>query len=138
EAEIYTKGNYTAGISLDEQSKIRLNGGSLEVEGNYGILMLYNNSQATLIGTEVTATAETTSSIVSQQGSTLNITDGSDITLTSGQLRVVGDTNGNAFLNVSDSTVSSTGANSTVVAANRGILNIKNSSVTHNNATGAA
>ncbi|ESJ47647.1 AIDA autotransporter-like protein ShdA, partial [Salmonella enterica subsp. enterica serovar London str. CFSAN001081] len=118
--------------------KIRLNGGSLEVEGNYGILMLYNNSQATLIGTEVTATAETTSSIVSQQGSTLNITDGSDITLTSGQLRVVGDTNGNAFLNVSDSTVSSTGANSTVVAANRGILNIKNSSVTHNNATGAA
>ncbi|MKV45886.1 fibronectin-binding autotransporter adhesin ShdA [Salmonella enterica subsp. enterica] len=138
EAEIYTKGNYTAGISLDEQSKIRLNGGSLEVEGNYGILMLYNNSQATLIGTEVTATAETTSSIVSQQGSTLNIMDGSDITLTSGQLRVVGDTNGNAFLNVSDSTVSSTGANSTVVAANRGILNIKNSSVTHNNATGAA
>ncbi|WP_234913354.1 hypothetical protein, partial [Salmonella enterica] len=99
----------------------RLNGGSLEVEGNYGILVLYNNSQATLIGTEVTATAETTSSIVSQQGSTLNITDGSDITLTSGQLRVVGDTNGNAFLNVSDSTVSSTGANSTVVAANRGI-----------------
>lgn len=51
---------------------------------------------------------------------------------------MVGDTNGNAFLNVSDSTVSSTGANSTVVAANRGILNIKNSSVTHNNATGAA
>ncbi|EDA9105802.1 fibronectin-binding autotransporter adhesin ShdA [Salmonella enterica subsp. enterica serovar Gdansk] len=138
EAEIYTKGNYTAGISLDEQSKIRLNGGSLKVEGNYGILMLYNNSQATLIGTEVAATAETTSSIVSQQGSTLNITDGSDITLTSGQLRVVGDTNGSAFLNVSDSTVSSTGANSTVVAANRGILDIKNSSVTHNNATGAA
>ncbi|EBQ5257803.1 TPA: fibronectin-binding autotransporter adhesin ShdA [Salmonella enterica] len=138
EAEIYTKGNYTAGISLDEQSKIRLNGGGLKVEGNYGILMLYNNSQATLIGTEVAATAETTSSIVSQQGSTLNITDGSDITLTSGQLRVVGDTNGSAFLNVSDSTVSSTGANSTVVAANRGILDIKNSSVTHNNATGAA
>lgn len=138
DAKIYTKGNYTAGISLDEQSKIRLNGGSLKVEGNYGILMLYNNSQATLIGTEVAATAETTSSIVSQQGSTLNITDGSDITLTSGQLRVVGDTNGNAFLNVSDSTVSSTGANSTVVAANRGILDIKNSSVTHNNATGAA
>ncbi|EIY5714822.1 autotransporter outer membrane beta-barrel domain-containing protein [Salmonella enterica] len=138
DAKIYTKGNYTAGISLDEQSKIRLNGGNLEVEGNYGILMLYNNSQATLLGTEVTATAETTSSIVSQQGSTLNITDGSDITLTSGQLRVVGDTNGSAFLNVSDSTVSSTGANSTVVAANRGILDIKNSSVTHNNATGAA
>ncbi|ECC3678486.1 fibronectin-binding autotransporter adhesin ShdA [Salmonella enterica subsp. enterica] len=138
DAKIYTKGRYTQGITLSEQSNLTLNGGSLEVEGNYGILMLYNNSQATLIGTEVTATAETTSSIVSQQGSTLNIMDGSDITLTSGQLRVVGDTNGNAFLNVSDSTVSSTGANSTVVAANRGILDIKNSSVTHNNATGAA
>ncbi|QVB02945.1 fibronectin-binding autotransporter adhesin ShdA [Salmonella enterica subsp. enterica serovar Irumu] len=138
EAKIYTKGNYTAGINLDEQSNLTLNGGSVQVEGNYGILMLYNNSQATLMGTEVTATAETTSGIVSQQGSTLNITDGSEITLTRGQLRVVGSTTGNAFLNVSDSTVSSTGANSTVVAANRGILNIKNSSVTHNNATGAA
>ncbi|ELP1146310.1 fibronectin-binding autotransporter adhesin ShdA [Salmonella enterica] len=138
EAKIYTKGNYTAGISLDEQSKIRLNGGRLEVEGNYGILMLYNNSQATLIGTEVTATAETTSSIVSQQGSTLNIKDGSEITLTRGQLRVVGSTNGNAFLNVSDSTVSSTGTDSTVIASNKGVLDITNSTVMHDNAKGAA
>ncbi|EBO8098266.1 fibronectin-binding autotransporter adhesin ShdA [Salmonella enterica] len=138
EAEIYTKGNYTAGISLDEQSEITLNGGSLEVEGNYGILMLYNNSQATLIGTEVTATAETTSSIVSQQGSTLNIKDGSEITLTRGQLRVVGSMNGNAFLNVSDSTVSSTGTDSTVIASNKGVLDITNSTVMHDNAKGAA
>ncbi|EEN5925642.1 fibronectin-binding autotransporter adhesin ShdA [Salmonella enterica] len=138
EAKIYTKGRYTQGINLDEQSNLTLNGGSLEVEGNYGILTLYKNSQATLIGTEVTATADTSSDISLQQGSTLNIKDGSKITLTRGQLSVVGDTNGNAFLNVSDSTVSYTGADSTVVAANRGILNIKNSSVTHNNATGAA
>lgn len=138
EAKIYTKGRYTQGINLDEQSNLTLNGGSLEVEGNYGILTLYKNSQATLIGTEVTATADTSSDISLQQGSTLNIKDGSKITLTRGQLSVVGDTNGNAFLNVSGSTVSSTGADSTVVAANRGILNIKNSSVTHNNATGAA
>lgn len=138
EAKIYTKGRYTQGINLDEQSNLTLNGGSLEVEGNYGILTLYKNSQATLIGTEVTATADTSSDISLQQGSTLNIKDGSKITLTRGQLSVVGDTNGNAFLNVSDSTVSSTGADSTVVAANRGILTIKNSSVTHNNATGAA
>ncbi|ECH9947090.1 TPA: fibronectin-binding autotransporter adhesin ShdA [Salmonella enterica subsp. enterica serovar Orientalis] len=138
EAKIYTKGRYTQGINLDEQSNLTLNGGSLEVEGNYGILTLYKNSQATLIGTEVTTTADTSSDISLQQGSTLNIKDGSKITLTRGQLSVVGDTNGNAFLNVSDSTVSSTGADSTVVAANRGILNIKNSSVTHNNATGAA
>lgn len=138
EAKIYTKGNYTAGISLDEQSEITLNGGSLEVEGNYGILMLYNNSQATLMGTEVTATAETTSGIVSQQGSTLNITDGSEITLTRGQLRVVGSTTGNAFLNVSDSTVSSTGTDSTVIASNKGVLDITNSTVMHDNAKGAA
>ncbi|ECK7271251.1 fibronectin-binding autotransporter adhesin ShdA [Salmonella enterica subsp. enterica] len=138
EAKIYTKGNYTAGISLDEQSEITLNGGSLEVEGNYGILMLYNNSQATLIGTEVTAAAETTSSIVSQQGSTLDITDGSEITLTRGQLRVVGSTTGNAFLNVSDSTVSSTGTDSTVIASNKGVLDITNSTVMHDNAKGAA
>lgn len=138
EAKIYTKGRYTQGINLDEQSNLTLNGGSLEVEGNYGILTLYKNSQATLIGTEVTATADTSSGISLQQGSTLNIKDGSKITLTRGQLSVVGDTNGNGFLNVSDSTVSSTGADSTVVAANRGILNIKNSSVTHNNAAGAA
>lgn len=65
DAKIYTKGRYTQGITLSEQSNLTLNGGSLEVEGNYGILMLYNNSQATLIGTEVN-TAETTSSIVSQ------------------------------------------------------------------------
>lgn len=138
EAKIYTKGRYTQGINLDEQSNLTLNGGSLEVEGNCCILTLYKNSQATLIGTEITATADTSSDISLQQGSTLNIKDGSKITLTRGQLSVVGDTNGNAFLNVSDSTVSSTGADSTVVAANRGILNIKNSSVTHNNATGAA
>ncbi|WP_080159438.1 fibronectin-binding autotransporter adhesin ShdA [Salmonella enterica] len=138
EAKIYTKGNYTAGINLDEQSNLTLNGGSVQVEGNYGILMLYNNSQATLMGTEVTATAETTSGIVSQQGSTLNITDGSEITLTRGQLRVVGSTTGNAFLNVSDSTVSSTGTDSTVIASNKGVLDITNSTVMHDNAKGAA
>ncbi|EAN8180390.1 fibronectin-binding autotransporter adhesin ShdA [Salmonella enterica] len=138
EAKIYTKGNYTAGINLDEQSNLTLNGGSVQVEGNYGILMLYNNSQATLMGTEVTATAETTSGIVSQQGSTLNITDGSEITLSRGQLRVVGSTTGNAFLNVSDSTVSSTGTDSTVIASNKGVLDITNSTVMHDNAKGAA
>ncbi|EBY0372055.1 autotransporter outer membrane beta-barrel domain-containing protein [Salmonella enterica subsp. enterica serovar Toulon] len=138
DAQIYTKGRYSDGINLNEQSNLTLNGGSLEVEGNYGILTLYNNSQATLIGTEVTATAETSSDISLQQGSTLNIEGGSKITLTNGQLYVVGDTNGNAFLNVSDSTVSSTGTDSTVFAVNQGILDIKNSTVTHNNAAGAA
>ncbi|WP_072158890.1 fibronectin-binding autotransporter adhesin ShdA [Salmonella enterica] len=137
DAKIYTKGRYTQGITLSEQSNLTLNGGSLEVEGNYGILMLYNNSQATLIGTEVN-TAETTSSIVSQQGSTLNIMDGSDITLTSGQLRVVGDTTYNSWLNVSDSTMSSTGTDSTLLVSNKGVLDITNSTVTHGNATGAA
>lgn len=51
---------------------------------------------------------------------------------------MVGSTTGNAFLNVSDSTVSSTGTDSTVIASNKGVLDITNSTVMHDNAKGAA
>lgn len=115
-----------------------LTGGTLLAGGNYGIMTLSGESQATLSDIKVTATAETGSDVVSQEGSTLNITDGSEITLTRGQLRVVGSTTGNAFLNVSDSTVSSTGTDSTVIASNKGVLDITNSTVMHDNAKGAA
>lgn len=126
------------GIELSGQSSIMLTGGTLLAGGNYGIMTLSGESQATLSDIKVTATAETGSDVVSQEGSTLNITDGSEITLTRGQLRVVGSTTGNAFLNVSDSTVSSTGTDSTVIASNKGVLDITNSTVTHDNAKGAA
>ncbi|EEJ3318971.1 fibronectin-binding autotransporter adhesin ShdA [Salmonella enterica subsp. enterica] len=137
-AQISKEGTYTAGIDLQAQSSMTLNGGSIQIGSNYGILTLSGESWAALIGTNVTATTQSRSSIVSQSGSTLNIMDGSDITLTSGQLRVVGDTTYNSWLNVSDSTMSSTGTDSTLLVSNKGVLDITNSTVTHGNATGAA
>ncbi|HIF2368049.1 TPA: fibronectin-binding autotransporter adhesin ShdA [Salmonella enterica] len=137
-AQISTEGTYTAGIDLQAQSSMTLNGGSIQIGSNYGILTLSGESWAALIGTNVTATTQSRSSIVSQSGSTLNIKDGSVITLTNGQVRVVGETTYNSWLNVSDSTMSSTGTDSTLLVSNKGVLNITNSTVTHGNATGAA
>lgn len=137
-AQISTEGTYTAGIDLQAQSSMTLNGGSIQIGSNYGILILSGESWAALIGTNVTATTQSRSSIVSQSGSTLNIKDGSVITLTNGQVRVVGETTYNSWLNVSDSTMSSTGTDSTLLVSNKGVLDITNSTVTHDNATGAA
>ncbi|WP_042828427.1 hypothetical protein, partial [Salmonella enterica] len=120
------------------QSSMTLNGGSSQIGTNYGILTLSGESWAALIGTNVTATTQSRSSIVSQSGSTLNIKDGSVITLTNGQVRVVGETTYNSWLNVSDSTMSSTGTDSTLLVSNKGVLDITNSTVTHDNAKGAA
>ncbi|KAF0784922.1 AIDA autotransporter, partial [Salmonella enterica subsp. enterica serovar Worthington str. BCH-3008] len=106
--------------------------------GNYGVLTLNGESKATLIGTEVKATTENTSDLTSQEGSTLRIEGGSTITLTNGQVRVVGDTTYNSWLEVDGSAVSSTGTDSTVIASNKGVLDITNSTVTHDNAKGAA
>ncbi|MLY96952.1 fibronectin-binding autotransporter adhesin ShdA [Salmonella enterica] len=137
-AQITTTGIYTTGIDLKEQSSMTLTGGIIQIGGNYGVLTLNGESKATLMGTEVKATTENTSDITSQEGSTLNIEGGSIITLTDGQVRVVGDTTYNSFLNVTDSAVSSTGTDSTVIASNKGVLDITNSTVTHDNAKGAA
>lgn len=137
DVQITTEGTYTAGINLQMQSSMTLNGGTIKVGGEYGILVLSDESYATLIGTTVTAT-ENTSDIVSQKGSTLIIKDGSEITLTDGQVRVVGETTYNSFLDVIDSTVSSSGTDSTVSAGDKGVLNITNSTVTHTNTEGAA
>ncbi|EAW9079810.1 autotransporter outer membrane beta-barrel domain-containing protein [Salmonella enterica] len=137
-AEISTTGNYSTGIELTGQSSITLTGGTLQVKGNYGIMTLSGESQATLSDIKVTATAETTSNISVGEGSTLKIKDGSEVTLTNGQLSVAGNTTSNAFLYVANSTVSSTGTKSTVIASNQGILDIKNSTITHDNVAGAA
>ncbi|WP_057518227.1 fibronectin-binding autotransporter adhesin ShdA [Salmonella enterica] len=138
DAQISTTGIYTVGIDLKEKSSMTLTRGSILVGGNYGVLTLYGESKATLIGTEIKATTENSSDIVSQEGSTLTIKDDSIITLTDGQVRVIGDTTLNSFLNVTESTVSSTGTDSTVIASNKGVLDITNSTVTHDNAKGAA
>ncbi|EIA3213418.1 fibronectin-binding autotransporter adhesin ShdA [Salmonella enterica] len=137
-AEISTTGNYSTGMELTGQSSITLTGGTLQVKGNYGIMTLSGESQATLSDIKVTATAETTSNISVGEGSTLKIKDGSEVTLTNGQLSVAGNTTSNAFLYVANSTVSSTGTKSTVIASNQGILDIKNSTITHDNVAGAA
>ncbi|ECD6441761.1 fibronectin-binding autotransporter adhesin ShdA [Salmonella enterica subsp. enterica serovar Durham] len=138
DAQISTTGIYTTGIDLKEQSHMELTGGSIQVGGNYGVLTLYDESEATLMGTKVKVTTENTSDITSQEGSTLTIKGDSTITLTNGLVRVVGDTTYNSFLNVTDSTVSSTGTDSTVIASNKGVLDITNSTVTHDNAKGTA
>ncbi|EAA3718356.1 fibronectin-binding autotransporter adhesin ShdA [Salmonella enterica subsp. enterica] len=138
DAQITTTGIYTAGIDLKEQSSMTLTGGIIQLGGNYGVLTLNGESKATLIGTEVKATTENTSDLTSQEGSTLRIEGGSTITLTNGQVRVVGDTTYNSWLEVDGSAVSSTGTDSTVIASNKGVLDITNSTVTHDNAKGAA
>ncbi|EKE2790900.1 fibronectin-binding autotransporter adhesin ShdA [Salmonella enterica subsp. enterica serovar Remiremont] len=138
DAQITTTGIYTAGIDLKEQSSMTLTGGIIQIGGNYGVLTLNGESKATLIGTEVKATTENTSDLTSQEGSTLRIEGGSTITLTNGQVRVVGDTTYNTWLEVDGSAVSSTGTDSTVIASNKGVLDITNSTVTHDNAKGAA
>ncbi|EQC0631910.1 fibronectin-binding autotransporter adhesin ShdA [Salmonella enterica] len=138
DAQITTTGIYTAGIDLKEQSSMTLTGGIIQIGGNYGVLTLNGESKATLIGTEVKATTENTSDLTSQEGSTLRIEGGSTITLTNGQVRVVGDTTYNSWLEVDGSAVNSTGTDSTVIASNKGVLDITNSTVTHDNAKGAA
>ncbi|EBG8060821.1 fibronectin-binding autotransporter adhesin ShdA [Salmonella enterica subsp. enterica] len=138
DAQITTTGIYTAGIDLKEQSSMTLTGGIIQIGGNYGVLTLNGESKATLIGTEVKAATENTSDLTSQEGSTLRIEGGSTITLTNGQVRVVGDTTYNSWLEVDGSAVSSTGTDSTVIASNKGVLDITNSTVTHDNAKGAA
>ncbi|EDL5729875.1 fibronectin-binding autotransporter adhesin ShdA [Salmonella enterica subsp. enterica serovar Adelaide] len=138
DAQITTTGIYTAGIDLKEQSSMTLTGGIIQIGGNYGVLTLNGESKATLIGTEVKATTENTSDLTSQEGSTLRIEGGSTITLTNGQVRVVGDTTYNSWLEVDGSAVSSTGTDSTVIASNKGVLDITNSTVTHDNSKGAA
>ncbi len=138
DAQISTTGIYTVGIDLKEKSSMTLTRGSILVGGNYGALTLYGESKATLIGTEIKATTENSSDIVSQEGSTLTIKDDSIITLTDGQVRVIGDTTLNSWLEVDGSAVSSTGTDSTVIASNKGVLDITNSTVTHDNAKGAA
>ncbi|EIK1944088.1 fibronectin-binding autotransporter adhesin ShdA [Salmonella enterica] len=138
DVQITTTGIYTAGIDLKEQSSMTLTGGIIQIGGNYGVLTLNGESKATLIGTEVKATTENTSDLTSQEGSTLRIEGGSTITLTNGQVRVVGDTTYNTWLEVDGSAVNSTGTDSTVIASNKGVLDITNSTVTHDNAKGAA
>ncbi|EIC9444133.1 fibronectin-binding autotransporter adhesin ShdA [Salmonella enterica] len=139
DAQITTTGIYTQGITAADGSELTLTGGTLKIDGNYGIMTLYTGSEATLDGTIVEAVNSSSAQV--QQGSTLNVLDGSTITLAQGQINVVAGTSATdagSTLNLSDSSVSSTGTISTIQGSNKADLNLTNATITHTNASGAA
>ncbi|EPD0201077.1 fibronectin-binding autotransporter adhesin ShdA [Salmonella enterica] len=109
------------------------------MDGNFGVMTLYTGSEATLDGTIVEAANSSSAQV--QQGSTLNVLDGSTITLAQGQINVVAGntaTDEGSTLNLSDSSVSSAGTMSTIQGTNKAALNLTNATITHTNASGAA
>ncbi|EIX6637262.1 fibronectin-binding autotransporter adhesin ShdA [Salmonella enterica] len=139
DAQITTTGIYTQGITAADGSKLTLTGGTLKIDGNYGIMTLYTGSEATLDGIIVEAANKSSAQV--QQGSTLNVLDGSTITLAQGQINVVAGTSATdagSTLNLSDSSVISAGTISTIQGSNKADLNLTNATITHTNASGAA
>ncbi|EAR8796992.1 fibronectin-binding autotransporter adhesin ShdA [Salmonella enterica] len=138
-AQITTTGIYTQGITAADGSTLMLTDSTLKIGGNYGIMTLYTGSEATLNGTTVEAANSSSAQV--QQGSTLKVLDGSTITLAQGQINVVAGTStadAGSTLNLSDSSVSSTGTISTIQGSNKADLNLTNATITHTNASGAA
>ncbi|EGU5504035.1 fibronectin-binding autotransporter adhesin ShdA [Salmonella enterica] len=139
DAKITTTGIYTQGISAADGSTLRLIDSTLTIDGNFGVMTLYTGSEATLDGTIVEAANSSSAQV--QQGSTLNVLDGSTITLAQGQINVVAGntaTDEGSTLNLSDSSVSSAGTMSTIQGTNKAALNLTNATITHTNASGAA
>ncbi|TGC32336.1 fibronectin-binding autotransporter adhesin ShdA [Salmonella enterica subsp. enterica serovar Wernigerode] len=139
DAKITTTGIYTQGISAADGSKLTLTDSTLTIDGNFGVMTLYTGSEATLDGTIVEAANSSSAQV--QQGSTLNVLDGSTITLAQGQINVVAGntaTDEGSTLNLSDSSVSSAGTISTIQGTNKAALNLTNATITHTNASGAA
>ncbi|EIL6909055.1 autotransporter outer membrane beta-barrel domain-containing protein [Salmonella enterica] len=139
DAKITTTGIYTQGISAADGSTLTLTDSTLTIDGNFGVMTLYTGSEATLDGTIVEAANSSSAQV--QQGSTLNVLDGSTITLAQGQINVVAGntaTDEGSTLNLSDSSVSSAGTISTIQGTNKAALNLTNATITHTNASGAA
>ncbi|AZY97251.1 TPA: fibronectin-binding autotransporter adhesin ShdA [Salmonella enterica subsp. enterica serovar Goldcoast] len=139
DAQITTTGIYTQGITAADGSTLMLTDSTLKIGGNYGVMTLYTGSEATLDGIIVEAVNSSSAQV--QQGSTLNVQDGSTITLAQGQINVVAGTSATdagSTLNLSDSSVSSTGTKDTIQGSNKADLNLTNATITHTNASGAA
>ncbi|EKO0250230.1 fibronectin-binding autotransporter adhesin ShdA [Salmonella enterica] len=139
DTQITTTGIYTQGISAADGSTLTLTDSTLTIDGNFGVMTLYTGSEATLDGTIVEAANSSSAQV--QQGSTLNVLDGSTITLAQGQINVVAGntaTDEGSTLNLSDSSVSSAGTMSTIQGTNKAALNLTNATITHTNASGAA
>ncbi|EGA3897190.1 fibronectin-binding autotransporter adhesin ShdA [Salmonella enterica] len=139
DTEITTNSIYSLGISAADGSTLTLTDSTLNIGGNYGVMTLYTGSAATLNNTTVEAANSSSAQV--QQGSTLNVLDGSKITLAQGQINVVAGTtaaDAGSTLNLSDSSVISAGTMSTIQGSNKADLNLTNATITHNNASGAA
>ncbi|ECO5283674.1 fibronectin-binding autotransporter adhesin ShdA [Salmonella enterica] len=139
DTEITTDSIYSLGISAADGSTLTLTDSTLNIGGNYGVMTLYTGSAATLNNTTVEAANSSSAQV--QQGSTLNVLDGSKITLAQGQINVVAGTtaaDAGSTLNLSDSSVISAGTMSTIQGSNKADLNLTNATITHNNASGAA
>ncbi|WP_077975697.1 fibronectin-binding autotransporter adhesin ShdA [Salmonella enterica] len=139
DTEITTNSIYSLGISAADGSTLTLTDSTLNIGGNYGVMTLYTGSAATLNNTTVEAANSSSAQV--QQGSTLNVLDGSKITLAQGQINVVAGTtaaDAGSTLNLSDSSVISAGTMSTIQGSNKADLNLTKATITHNNASGAA
>ncbi|EGL0555512.1 fibronectin-binding autotransporter adhesin ShdA [Salmonella enterica] len=139
DTEITTDSIYSLGISAADGSTLTLTDSTLNIGGNYGVMTLYTGSAATLSNTIVEAANSSSAQV--QQGSTLNVLDGSKITLAQGQINVVAGTtaaDAGSTLNLSDSSVISAGTMSTIQGSNKADLNLTNATITYNNASGAA
>ncbi|HHX9804640.1 TPA: fibronectin-binding autotransporter adhesin ShdA [Salmonella enterica subsp. enterica] len=139
DTEITTDSIYSLGISAADGSTLTLTDSTLNIGGNYGVMTLYTGSEVTLSNTIVEAANSSSAQV--QQGSTLNVLDGSKITLAQGQINVVAGTtaaDAGSTLNLSDSSVISAGTMSTIQGSNKADLNLTNATITHNNASGAA
>ncbi len=139
DTEITTNSIYSLGISAADGSTLTLTDSTLNIGGNYGVMTLYTGSAATLNNTTVEAANSSSAQV--QQGSTLNVLDGSKITLAQGQINVVAGTtaaDAGSTLNLSDSSVISAGTMSTIQGSNKADLNLTNATITHTNASGAA
>ncbi|ECW8166106.1 fibronectin-binding autotransporter adhesin ShdA [Salmonella enterica subsp. enterica] len=139
DAQITTTGIYTQGITAADGSTLTLTDSTLNIGGNYGVMTLYTGSEVTLSNTIVEAANSSSAQV--QQGSTLNVLDGSTITLAQGQINVVAGTtaaDAGSTLNLSDSSVISAGTMSTIQGSNKADLNLTKATIKHNNASGAA
>ncbi|WP_370615678.1 autotransporter outer membrane beta-barrel domain-containing protein [Citrobacter portucalensis] len=132
-SSILSTGIYSSAITAQNDGHISLTDSTVSIDGsNYGTIIADKNSDISLTNTTVNATGD--NDVVAQNTSALTVNSGSTITLAEGQVRIVNI----GTLNMSDSTVSSTGIDSTVWGYRESTLKLQNSAITHTNTKGAA
>ncbi|MDM2844366.1 autotransporter outer membrane beta-barrel domain-containing protein [Citrobacter sp. Cpo090] len=132
-SSILSTGIYSSAITAQNDGHISLTDSTVSIDGsNYGTIIADKNSDISLTNTTVNATGD--NDVVAQNTSSLTVNSESTITLAEGQVRIVNI----GTLNMSDSTVSSTGIDSTVRGYRESTLKLQNSAITHTNTKGAA